>query len=186
MNSSVRTRRFSIEEFHRMAEVGVLKEEDRVELIDGEIIPMTPIGPEHAACVDWLTRLLIQRVPADIVVHVQNPFQFPHHIALYPDLALLRPPTDRYRNRSPRPEDVLLVIEVSDTSLERDRAAKIPRYAEAGVPEVWLVDLSRQEVLIFRDPSGGQYRNSSTASGRASLSPAHLPNLAIQVEEIFS
>ena len=136
MIGSVRTRPFSVEEFHRMAEVGVLKEDDRVELIDGEIIPMTPIGPEHAACVDWLTRLLIQRVPADIVVHVQNPLQLDQKIELYPDLALLRPHTDRYRDRSPGPSDVLLVIEIADTSLERDRSDKVPRYAEAGILEV--------------------------------------------------
>jgi Uma2 family endonuclease len=147
---------------------------------------MTPIGPKHAACVNWLTRLLIQRALADIVVHVQNPLQLAKNNELYPDLALLRPHPDRYRSRSPRPEDVLLVIEVADTSLERDRSTKMPRYAEAGVPEVWLVDLSRQEVLLFRDPSGEQYGNVSTVSGRASLSPALLPSLTIKAEELFA
>ncbi len=169
-----------------MAEVGILKEDDRVELIDGEIIPMTPIGPQHAACVDWLTRLLIQRVSADIVVHVQNPLQLTNNAELYPDLALLRPKANRYRDRAPCPEDVLLVIEVSDTSLETDRSDKVPRYAEAGIPEVWLVDLNRQEVHIFRDPSGNQYRTFSMASGHTSLSLVLLSHVTLRVEEIFS
>jgi Uma2 family endonuclease len=186
MIGSARTRPFSVGEFHRMAEVGILKEDDRVELINGEIIPMTPIGPQHAACVNWLARLLIQRVPADIVVYVQNPLQLANDIELYPDLALLRPHSNRYRDRSPCPEDMLLVIEVADTSLERDRSNKVPLYAEAGIPEAWLIDLGRQEVHIYRDPSGNEYRDLSTNLGRASISPVLLPNLILTVEEIFS
>jgi Uma2 family endonuclease len=169
-----------------MAEAGVLKEEDRVELIDGEIIPMTPIGPEHAACVDLLTRLLVQRVSVDIVVHVQNPLQLAKNMEFYPDLALLRSAANRYRDRSPGAEDVLLVIEVADTSLERDRSDKVPRYAEAVVPEVWLIDLNRREVHIFREPAGNQYRDHSRTSGHASLSPVLLPNVTVTVAEIFS
>ena len=169
-----------------MAETGILKENDRVELIDGEIIPMTPIGPQHAACVDWLTRLLIQRVPADVIVHVQNPLQLADDVELYPDLALLRPHANRYRDRSPRPPDVLLVIEVADTSLDKDRSDKIPRYAEAGIPEVWLINLIQQEVQVVRDPSGRQYRDVSTIAGPTLLSPHLLPHLKITVEEILS
>jgi Uma2 family endonuclease len=169
-----------------MAETGILKEDDRVELIDGEIIPMTPIGPQHAACVDWLTRLLIQRVPPDVIVHVQNPLQLADDIELYPDLALLRPDANRYRDRAPRPQNVLLVMEVADTSLARDRSDKIPRYAEAGIPEVWLVDLNRQEVHVARNPTGSQYQDVSTIAGRASVSPGLVPDLSLKVEEIFS
>jgi len=186
MSNSTRTRPFSVEEFHRMAETGILREDDRVELIDGEIIPMTPIVPQHAACVDWLVRLLIQRVPGDVVVHVQNPLRLADDVELYPDLALLRPDANRYRDRSPRPQEVLLVIEVADTSLARDRCDKIPRYAEAGILEVWLIDLTKQEVHVARNPSGSQYREVSTIAGRASLSPSLLPAVMLKVEEIFS
>ncbi len=147
---------------------------------------MTPIGPQHAARVDWLTRLLIQRVLQDVVVHVQNPLRLTNDAELCPDLALLRPKANRYRDPAPCPEDVLLVIEVADTSLEKDRSDKVPPYAEAGIPEVWLVDLNRQEVHIFRDPSGSLYRTFSMASGHTSLSLVPLSHVTLRVEEIFS
>ena len=169
-----------------MVEAGILTEDDRVELLDGELIPMTPIGPEHAACVDRLTRLLIERTSADTVVRIQNPVQMGPDLELYPDLALLRPNTDRYRNRTPGPQDVLLVIEVADTSLERDRSEKLPRYAQAGVPEVWIVDLPSQEVLLYRRPSGDQYQDSSTISTTAQLSPSLLPHMTLTGQEIFA
>ena len=169
-----------------MVEAGILTEDDRVELIDGELIPMTPIGPEHAACVDTLNRLLVGRTPTDIVVRIQNPVQMGPDLELYSDLALLRPNTDRYRHRTPGPQDVLLVIEVADTSLDRDRSEKLPRYARAGIPEVWVVDLPSQEILVYRRPSADQYQDSSIMSRTTQLSPSLLPDMTLTGQEIFA
>ena len=124
-----------------MAQAGVLAEDDRVELVDGEVTEMTPIGPAHAACVMRLTTALVPRAGARAVISVQNPLELGARLEFYPDIVLLHPPAERYLNRLPQPGDVLLVVEVADTSLESDREVKIPRYAQAGIKEVWLVDL---------------------------------------------
>ena len=130
MAVELRRYRFTTTEYDRMAEAGVLGEDDRVELIEGEILEMSPMGRRHAACVDRLTRLLVRGVGDAAIVRVQNPIVLSDHNEPQPDLALLRPRVDFYTAEHPGPEDALLVVEVSDSSVEYDRQIKVPLYAQ--------------------------------------------------------
>ncbi|WP_114312648.1 Uma2 family endonuclease [Thermus caldifontis] len=144
---------FSLEDFHRMAEAGILPEDARVELLEGEIVTMSPVGKKHAYALNTLVDLLAPLV-GKAVLSVQNPLVLGPTTEVYPDLVLLTPPRTRYRNRLPEGPDALLVVEVAETSLEHDLGVKVPLYAKAGVPEVWVVDLARNRVHVFRKPTG--------------------------------
>jgi len=154
-------RRFTVDDYHRMVEAGILSDDDRVELIDGEIIEMVAIGSRHAACVDRLARLCSAGVRNRAIVRVQNPILLSEHSEPQPDLALLRPRRDFYAAGHPGPQDILLVVEVADTSAETDREIKLPLYARAGIPEVWVVALAETHVEAHRKPSPGGYRTSN-------------------------
>jgi Uma2 family endonuclease len=184
MAAPLSTRRFTVDEYHRMAEAGVLTEDDRVELLDGQIVPMTPIGHRHAGCVNRLNALLASRAGAAATVSVQNPVVLGEHQEPQPDVALLRYRADGYGTRLPAVADVLLVIEVADTTIERDWK-KIPVYARGGVPEVWLVDLATDQIHLHRKPAGGAYADVTTARRGASLNPVALPNVGLSAEEIL-
>src|SRR3989442_3481508 len=132
---------FTVDTYQRLGELGMLGEDDRIELIDGQVVEMSPIGPGHAGCVTALTGLVGPLVAGRALVSVQNPVRLGGHSEPQPDVALLVPRADTYRTTHPQPEDVLLVIEVADASLEHDRDVKIPLYAAAGVPEGWLLNL---------------------------------------------
>lgn len=168
-----------------MAEAGIFAPDDRTELIEGDLAPMTPIGPRHAACVRRLARLLAERVPREILIDIQNPLRIGPISEFYPDIMLLRSTPGQYEHAGPEPLDVLLVIEVADASLERDQAEKLPRYAEAGIPEFWLVDLVRDQILVHRNPTGNRYGDVSSARRGASLTPRSLPHVTILAEEIL-
>ena len=140
-----------------MAAAGILTPDDRVELIEGEIIKMSPIGSPHAACVARLVRLLPPLVEENTILWVQNPVRLSDFTEPVPDVALLRPRTDYYDARHPMPEDVLLLIEVADTSLLKDRNVKIPLYARSGVSEAWLVNLPNEIIEVYGELQNGQY-----------------------------
>ncbi len=178
-------RRFTVAEYHRMAEVGILTEKDRVELIDGEIVEMTPIGPRHASVVKRLTALLTSRLGARTIVSVQDPVQLSKESEPQPDVVLLRPSSDFYAEGHPEPVDTLLLIEVADTSLPYDRGVKLPRYAAAGVPEVWIVDLADEAVEVYRAPAPEDYRQTVRIPRGGSLSPAAFPDLTLEIDEIL-
>src|SRR6266581_1270330 len=146
---------FTLDAYHRLGELGVLDEDDRVELLDGQIVEMTPIGGAHAACVIRLNDLLSRRSGSDTSVSVQNPVVLAERWEPQPDIAVLRRPGGVAGAWLPSPSDVLLVIEVADMSLERDRGVKIPRYAAAGIPETWLVDLVGNAISLCREPGPG-------------------------------
>ncbi len=185
MEVQVLRKRFTIEDYHRMGQAGILSEDDRVELIDGEIVVMTPIGSPHAGKVNRLNRIFGARLGDRAVVTVQNPVVLPPDSEPQPDLVILRPREDFYERSHPRPEDVLLLIEVSDTSLEYDRTVKLPLYARAGIPEVWIVDLSGACVEMYRDPGAESYRRVQRFTRGQSLAPRAFPDLLISVDEIF-
>jgi Uma2 family endonuclease len=149
--------RFSVEDYHRMGETGILGPELRTELIDGEVVEMPPIGHPHAGTVNLLGDLLREALGRRAIIAVQNPVFLDDHTEPLPDIALLRPRADYYRNGHPTPDEVLLIIEVADSSLAYDRDVKLPRYARAGIPEVWLVDLGRRRLLRYRGPAGAVY-----------------------------
>ncbi len=178
-------RRFTVEEYHRMGEAGILSPDDRVELVDGEVVQMTPIGARHAACVARLYRQFQKRLDEAVVVWVQNPIRLGPHHEPQPDLVLLRPPLTRYAQRLPGPEDVLLVVEVSDTSLVYDRDVKLPLYASAGIPEVWIVDLEGEAVEVYRTPTAGRSREKKRVPRGGQPSLRAFPDLRLAVDEIL-
>lgn len=179
MNQEVYRRRFTAGEYHKMAEAGILREDDRVELIEGEISQMAPIGSRHAACVNQLNRLLVRGVGDEMIVSVQNPVRLDERNEPEPDLALLR--ARDYRHSLPGPEDVLLLIEVSDTTLSYDRNVKLPLYARAGVPEAWIVDLANETVERHTEPSGDGYRLLRRSGKGAEVVSEAIPGLTLPV-----
>ena len=168
-----------------MAQVGILGEDDRVELIEGEIVEMTPIGSRHAAVVDRLNRILSRQIGEQAIVRVQNPIRLGEHSEPQPDISLLKPREDFYASSHPGPEDVLLLVEVSETSAEYDREVKLPLYARFGIPEVWLVNPEGKAIEVYRDPSPEGYREVQTLGYDALLSPNSLPDLEIPAREIL-
>ncbi len=176
---------FTVDSYHRLAELGILDEDDRVELLDGQIVAMTPIGGAHAACVIRLNNLLARRSRTDTAVSTQNPVVLSERWEPQPDIAVLRRPGGLGGAWLPGPQDVLLVIEVADTSLERDRDVKIPRYAAAGIPEAWLVDLAGDTIRVCRGPGPDGYAEIVTVTRADTLRPLLLPGVAIAVDEIL-
>lgn len=149
LGTEVKKRRFGVEEYHRMAEAGILGEDDRVELVDGEIVEMTPIGWRHVRAVTVLTQLLAGALPG-YYVSVQNPVVFGENDERQPDLALVR--AEALEGALPEASDVALVVEVAETSLSYDRDVKVPLYAQAGVPEAWVVDLAAGTIEVYASP----------------------------------
>jgi Uma2 family endonuclease len=184
-NPWVARRALTVAEYHRMCEVGILTERDRVELIEGELIAMSPIGSEHAGAVNALTRLLVQAVGERGTVAVQNPVRLDDLSEPQPDFAVLKPRADDYRRATPRSGDVLLIVEVADTSLAYDRDVKRSLYARHGVPEFWIVNLAGNEVEVCRAPTGDQYASVSHVGRDGVLEPELLSGVAIAVTAIL-
>jgi Uma2 family endonuclease len=178
-------RRFTVEEYHHMAKTGILTEEDRVELIEGEIIQRTPIGQRHAACVARLARRLTQAFGDRALVWPQNPVRLPRDTEPHPDVVLLRPRRDDYFRYPARPEDVLLLIEVADVSYRYDRCVKLPLYAGAGVPEVWIIDLTHEVVEVHRQPTSRGYGSAHTVDRGGTLTPAAFDDVALAAADIL-
>jgi Uma2 family endonuclease len=184
MGVQVQRRLFTVEEYHRMAEAGILSEDDRVELIEGELVTMSPIGSRHAACVARLTALLFP-VEGRGILWVQNPIRLGARSEPQPDVTLLRYRPDFYASAHPGPEDVLLVVEVAETSADADRSLKIPLYARYGIPEAWLVDLLEEHIEIYRHPTPQGYRSLHIAHRGETVSPTALPDMELSVDEIL-
>ncbi|NIP57062.1 MAG: Uma2 family endonuclease [Gemmatimonadetes bacterium] len=185
MSVELQRRLFTVDEYHAMARAGVLNEDDRVELIEGEVVRMTPIGSRHAACVKRLIRLFSDRVGEEAILGIQDPVRLSGLSEPEPDVALLQPRDDFYEDGHPRPEDLLLLVEVSETSQAYDRDVKLPLYARSGVPEVWLVDLERGEVEVHRSPTGDGYADSERVGPGHALRPRSLPDAEFGVSEIL-
>jgi Uma2 family endonuclease len=179
-------RLFTREEYHRMGEVGILKPTDRVELIRGEIVEMSPIGRRHVAFVDNLNQLLVVRLRGRAIVSVQNPVALSDDTEPQPDLKVLRRRPVPYKEREAYGEDVLLLIEVAETSLACDRSTKLRLYAEAGIPEYWVVDCVAESVELHRTPEGGRYRDVIRITGAAAVSPQAFPDVVLALAEIFA
>jgi Uma2 family endonuclease len=185
MSVQVERRVFTVEEYHRMAEAGILSEDDRVELIDGEIIKMSPSGSRHVACVNRLNAVLTSAIGRAAIVSVQNPFAVNDYSEPQPDIVILKPRNDFYAHSLPTAQDVLLIIEVADTSLSYDRNVKVPAYARAGVPEAWIADLAGDGIEAYSDPVGGLYRKVAWASRGQILRPKQIPGLELSVDDIL-
>jgi Uma2 family endonuclease len=186
MEAVAERKRFTVDEYHKLAQAGVLGEDDRIELIEGELIRMPPIGSVHAGLVGRLDRAFQARVPQGVVVWAQNPLTFPPASEPQPDLALLRPRSDDYLNSLPTASDVLLVVEVADTTLAYDRDVKMLLYARQGVAECWLFDVTARRLEMYRDPGPDGYRTLLRPDRDATVSPLAIPEAMIDLEALFA
>jgi Uma2 family endonuclease len=184
MAMQVARRRFTIHDYHRMGEVGILHEDERIELIDGEIVMLEAISPKHAGCVNALSHHAVMALSDRFIVSVQNPVQLSMLHEPQPDLAILRKGIS-YDERLPTAEDVLLSIEVADTTLNYDRRVKLPLYARAGIPEVWLVDLQGQRLARYSPPVNGAYQLVLRARRGQTLTSTTIPGFALPFKIVF-
>jgi Uma2 family endonuclease len=181
----LKTFRLNVSQYHQMSEAGIFSENDKVELINGEIIEMSPIGRRHAACVDRINRLFSNILGIKVIVRVQNPIILNNLSEPEPDIALLKPRADFYESGHPQPQDIFLLIEVADSSLEYDRDVKIPLYATSGISEVWLVDIYEQVIIVYRYPSENGYSDIQTLSRGEKLSIQAFPEINLVVNDIL-
>lgn len=177
--------RFSVEQYYRMAELGLLAPEARTELIEGEIFDMPPIGSRHAATVSWLHRQLVKAVDDRAVVFEQSPLRLSRHSEPQPDLMLLRPRRDRYSESHPTARDTLLIIEVSDSTWLYDREIKMPLYAAYGVREAWLVDIGVRTLSCYGAPHGGAFVEQTSVQMPGSLVVPSL-DICVDLTQLFS
>ncbi len=183
--STAPRRLFTVDEYHRMGEAGILTDDDRVELIEGELVAMAPFGSEHIAATNALTRLLVLAVGDRGIVSVRNPVRLTQRSEPQPDFAILKP-RDDYRKALPRPEDTMLAVEVANTSLDFDRTVKLALYARSGIPEVWIVNLAAQEVEVYQSPVADSYTSTTRAGRSGTLAIKAIPGVLIPVDIIFT
>jgi Uma2 family endonuclease len=176
--------RWTVAEYHRMAEVGLLNEDSRVELVDGEIVEMAPIGSSHGGEVKYFNNKFVSLLHGKVIVSIQDPIILDGHTEPQPDIALLRWRDDFYRKANPHAEDVLLIVEVSDSTLRYDRDVKVSLYARNGIPEVWLLDVQNRQLEIYREPSNGTYRQRD-ACQTGHIAPILCPDATIDLAELF-
>jgi Uma2 family endonuclease len=186
MSVQLERRYFTVDEYSRISEAGIFSPDDRVELIEGEIIRMSPIGSPHAACVDRIVNTsLVQLAGRGVIIRVQSPIVLDDYSEPQPDITLLRSRSDFYAQGHPKPADVLLLIEVAETSVDIDRDVKLPLYAQSGIPEVVIVALPEEAVEFHVDPVGGQYQRVVILRRGDYLESASIPNLRLSVNDIL-
>lgn len=176
---------FTVADYAHMREAGILNEDDRVELLDGEVRSISPIGPLHAAIVNLLVVLLTRQLGDRAIVSVQNPIQLNDYSEPQSDIAILQPRDDFYASTHPQPDDVLIVIEVSDSSLDYDRTEKLPRYALAGIAEIWIVDVGNQMVEQYTQPRNGGYHQVQLAEHGERIAAQAIDQLELPVAALF-
>lgn len=181
MSAEIARYSFTAEEFERMGEAGIFRQDARLELIDGEIFEISPIGNAHAAFVKFLNRLLSRLFGDILIIGVQDPVRLSDFSEPQPDISLLRWRDDDYRERHPTPADVMLVIEVADATVVKDRTIKMPLYARAGIAEAWLANIPEGQVEVFSAPSGGVYRRAEVFVRGAEARAHTVEGLAVNV-----
>ena len=182
MSAQIERKLFTIDDCDRMSEAGILQPEERVELINGEIIVMRPPGPRHGAAVDGTNRAFVRLLDDEAIVRVQGCVVLHEFAAPLPDIALLALRTDLYAGRNPGPSDVLLIIEVSDSTLEYDSTAKLELYAMAGIPEYWVADLKSNRLMVYSQPQGDAYSTVRELHRGEIVAPMLLPECLIPVD----
>jgi Uma2 family endonuclease len=186
MHTETTKKLFTVDEFYRMGEAGIFTENDRVELIDGEIIQMSPIGLRHATVVDRTNRLFMTLALENRAnLRIQNPMRLDRYNEPLPDIVLLAPREDFYVTHHPAGDEVFLAIEVSDTTLRYDRDVKMSLYAKHGIRESWIADIAGDAILVFRDPAPDGYHTCLTFRRGESLSPLAFPDLALHVDRML-
>jgi Uma2 family endonuclease len=178
----LRRHRLTVDDYYKMGEAGIFKDKDRVELIEGEIIDMVPIGSQHAYILNKLNRIFSKQITDEILIRLQDPLRLDQYNEPEPDLALVA--NKNYSAHHPGPTDTLLVIEVADSSLAYDIDIKTPLYARHGIPEIWVVNLIDKKIHVFDNPTNGMYQNTKEiTAGR--LSPAHVASFILDLEELW-
>ena len=178
--------KLDVHAYHRMGETGILDEDSRVELIDGELIQMAPIGLDHAGSVDSLNEALVLAFAGKAIVSVQNPISIDRFNEPQPDFTVSRLRADRYRTGRPGPTDILLLIEVADSSLRFDRAVKLPLYARSGVAELWIVDIRHRLLAVYRQPAGDGYAERSSYKPGDTVTLSLAPEISLEVDRVFN
>ncbi|HEX5000424.1 MAG TPA: Uma2 family endonuclease [Terriglobia bacterium] len=185
MSTLIQRRRFTTEDYHRMGDAGILRSGDRVELIDGEIVAMSPIGNPHNAAVDRATRAMVRAAGDTAIVRVQGSVLLDRFNEPQPDIVLLKPRDDFYRERAAGPADIILIVEVADSSLAYDHRLKTRLYADAGIAEYWLGDISGERVFVSAVPRPGAYETVRQLRRGDTVSPSALPSCAISVDDLL-
>lgn len=185
INTIERERLLSIEEYYKMAEVGIIGPTDRVELIAGKIITMSPIGSSHLATMNRINRLFSDLFRGTSIVQVQGPINLPPHSQPEPNVILLAYRADFYEHELPEATAVQLIVEVSKSTLQFDRSVKVPLYAEVGIPEYWIVNLPDQQIEVYRQPSGQSYLERHIAQKGEAIHCLAQPDVTIKVEEVL-
>lgn len=178
--------KLSVEDYHKLGDAGILNEDSRVELIEGELIEMAPIGGPHMAVVNRLTKRLVLAVGDFGVVSVQNPVRLPPHSEPQPDFAILKPRAGDAASAVPGAEDVLLLIEVADATLAYDRGTKLALYAKSGIAESWIVNLQSKCIEVYREPTAHGYTKRIEFQREERVSPLALPTMSVAVAEMFA
>ncbi len=178
-------RRFTVAEYYAMADAGILSENDRVELLDGDLIVMPPIGNWHGGSVKLFANTFPPILQGRAIIAVQDPVRLDEHSEPQPDVMLLRWRDDFYRNDHPGPADVLLLIEVADSSIEFDRTVKLAAYARAGIPEVWIVARPERRIEVYSDPDAGSYATVRYHSPGETVAPQAFPDISLTVDQII-
>lgn len=186
METEIAKRLFTVEEYYRMAEAGILPEDDRVELVDGEIVRMSPIGRRHAVCVNRAATFFIRSFGVGAVVQSQGPLRLSNWTEPQPDVLVFKPRDDFYARKQPAAADVLLLLEVAESSLSYDLQAKLPRYAAAGIPEVWIADLRNDVLKVHRAPAGSSYTTVLEFRPGETVAPEAFPQASFSVNELLT
>ncbi|MEW6237047.1 MAG: Uma2 family endonuclease [Candidatus Omnitrophota bacterium] len=185
MSVLAQKRLFTVDEYYKMAQSHILAPTEHVELIEGEIFQKTPVSSNHAGTVAYHSELFIYNLKDKVIVWAQSPIRLSQYSEPEPDIALLKPRSDFYKNSHPAPEDVWLIIETEDSSIAYDRQIKMPLYARHGIPEFWIVDLNQKAIEAYSQPSPEGYSLLRTVRPSQSLSPFHFPELDLPVRNLF-
>jgi Uma2 family endonuclease len=185
MPAEVTKKLFTVDEYYRMVDAGILTKRDRVELIEGEILQMSPIGRRHAACVNRANELFVLRFNEKAIVSGQHPLRLDKYNVPQPDIAVLKRRADYYASRLPTPDDTFFVVEVSDTTLRYDTNVKLPIYARSGIAEVWIANLQEDLLLVCRDPDAKTYKIQLTLRRGDPISPLAFSEVVFKVEDLL-
>ena len=181
----VAIRPLTVDEYYRMAELGILRRDERIELIEGQIVKMSPIGPLHVGVVGAIHELLVRMLAGQVTVLSQSPLRLEDATCPEPDVMILMRREDFYRTALAHPADVILVVEVADSSIGYDRKSKVPLYARNAIRELWIVDLNARLIEVYRSPAEGAYRSVIRVGCDGSLDVEALPDVAVQAADIF-
>lgn len=178
-------RRLTVDEYEVMERAGIFNPDEHVELLDGELIEMASMGSRHTGCVSWNSHWFEGRVSGRAIVRGQSAIRLPPFSEPEPDIVLARPRDDFYMTSHPEPADILLLIEVADTSIGLDRRIKLPLYAQAGIREVWIVNLDQRRVEVYREPEPGAYSSTTIYAGTDTFAPLAFPDLILDAGTVL-